>query len=300
MTNVRVTGDDRENRRRMDEEARRQVLRGKLLAEAEHSARRNATVAMRWADLFGIEVPQDLHAEIEQQRLACDKIIGSKVSSTVLASRALSASAYERVDDKVGRTRSRVHIHNHGNGRSTASISPLKAPYNRGRGGESDGEILSGGLETYVAGRRNKQDRLITEMKNELKAKDDEYVKSLKRQAEDIETILGAMGSQFRELQSALLEELDEIEQSFLQERRELLDGQKGEISNLFERRSTMEAQFMEAMQQRAEQYQQALETQRVQDAEEYSILKIRLETDIQNLEQHLEAMRATYQVREA
>jgi dynein regulatory complex protein 1 len=137
-------------------------------------------------------------------------------------------------------------------------------------------------------------------MKNELKAKDDEYVKTLKRQAEDIETILGAMGSQFRDLQSALLEELDEIEQSFLQERRELLDGQKGEISNLFERRSTMEAQFMEAMQQRAEQYQQALETQRVQDAEEYSILKIRLETDIQNLEQHLEAMRATYQVREA
>jgi hypothetical protein len=51
--------------------------------------------------------------------------------------------------------------------------------------------------------------------------------------------------------------------------------------------------------QSRAEQYQQALETQRVQDAEEYSILKIRLETDIQNLEQHLEAMRATYQVRQ-
>ena len=94
MTNVRVTGDDRENRRRMDEEARRQVLRGKLLAEAEHSARRNATVAMRWADLFGIEVPQDLHAEIEQQRLACDKIISSKVSPRVLASGSLPASAF--------------------------------------------------------------------------------------------------------------------------------------------------------------------------------------------------------------
>ena len=32
-------------------------------------------------------------------------------------------------------------------------------------------------------------------------------------------------------------------------------------------------------------------------DAEEYNILKIRLETDIQNLEQYLEAMRATYQL---
>ena len=129
MTNVRVTGDDRENRRRMDEEARRQVLRGKLLAEAEHSARRNATVAMRWADLFGIEVPQDLHAEIEQQRLACDKIIGSKVSPRVLASGSLPASAFVRVGDMVRRT------HSHGNGSSTGSISPLKAPYSRGRVG---------------------------------------------------------------------------------------------------------------------------------------------------------------------
>jgi len=35
-----------------------QELRAKLLAEAEHSARNNASVAMRWADLFSIEVPQ--------------------------------------------------------------------------------------------------------------------------------------------------------------------------------------------------------------------------------------------------
>ena len=35
-----------------------QDLRAKLLAEAEQSARNNASVAMRWADLFSIEVPQ--------------------------------------------------------------------------------------------------------------------------------------------------------------------------------------------------------------------------------------------------
>ena len=34
-----------------------------------------------------------------------------------------------------------------------------------------------------------------------------------------------------------------------------------------------------------------------VNDAEDYNMLKIRLETDIQNLEQHLEVMRATYQL---
>merc|ERR1739841_357411 len=53
----------------------------------------------------------------------------------------------------------------------------------------------------------------------------------------------------------------------------------------------------MEAAQERAEQYQQQLEKLRRDDAEDYNILKIRLETDIQNLQQHLEAMRATYQL---
>jgi hypothetical protein len=36
VTSIRVTSDDRENKRRVEEEARRQDLRGKLLAEAEH------------------------------------------------------------------------------------------------------------------------------------------------------------------------------------------------------------------------------------------------------------------------
>lgn len=46
-----------------------------------------------------------------------------------------------------------------------------------------------------------------------------------------------------------------------------------------------------------AESYHCQLEELRVADAEDYNVLKIRLETDIQNLEQHLEAMRATYQL---
>jgi len=33
-------------------------LRTKLLAEAEDSSLKNASVAMKWADLFAIEIPQ--------------------------------------------------------------------------------------------------------------------------------------------------------------------------------------------------------------------------------------------------
>lgn len=56
VTSVSVSGDDRENQRRIADEQRRQELRSKLLSEAESSARQNAAVAMRWADLFSIEV----------------------------------------------------------------------------------------------------------------------------------------------------------------------------------------------------------------------------------------------------
>eukprot|EP00976_Prorocentrum_cordatum_P087531 1186944-Prorocentrum_minimum.AAC.1 len=264
VTSIRVTSDDRENKRRIEEEARRQELRGKLLAEAEHrfayllshevirhgkivygatghtfvvfedtyplvmlatfsfvsdvavalcfSARRNATLAMRWADLFSVEVPQDLFEEIEKQRTACDKITASK-------------------------------------------------------------------------------DRLISEVKNELKAKDDEYVKALKRQAEDIENLLTYMGQQFHDLQNAFEEELKEIDESFFtirvdraevglsprcirhhaptderllwggsggmccgaQERKELLDANKAELTAMFDRRSRMEQEFMEKTQERAQ-----------------------------------------------
>lgn len=69
-----------------------QELRAKLLAEAEQSARQNAAVAMRWADLFSIEVPQELYQEIEKQRQACEKIISSKdklITGVQCASRSL-------------------------------------------------------------------------------------------------------------------------------------------------------------------------------------------------------------------
>ena len=218
VTLVRVQQDDSENHRRVEEEARRQELRGKLLTEAEHSARRNATVAMRWADLFSVELPQELYEEIERQRAQCNKITASK-------------------------------------------------------------------------------DRLIAEIKNELKAKDDEYVKALKRQAEDIDQLLLHMGQQFKDMQAAYLEELEEIEQAFLSQRGDLVAANKAEINALFEKRQNLEQAFMEMMAERAEHYQNELERHRVNDAEEYNILKIRLETDVQNLEQHLEAMRATYQL---
>ena len=66
------------------------------------------------------------------------------------------------------------------------------------------------------------------------------------------------------------------------------------DMTNLMDKRREKEEQYMDARRRRVEEDQQQLEAQRVQDNEDYSILKIKLETEIQTLEQQLEEMRAT------
>ena len=78
-----------------------------------------------------------------------------------------------------------------------------------------------------------------------------------------------------------------------MRERDELLSGNKSEIDALFDRRRQMEIQFMEMKQEREEGYAEEIAALRVKDAEDYSKLKIKLETDTQTLEQQLEEMRA-------
>lgn len=55
----------------------------------------------------------------------------------------------------------------------------------------------------------------------------DRYVKSLKRQAEDIENLLEKMGLQFKEMQEEYDVELEQIEDAFLKERDELITANK-------------------------------------------------------------------------
>jgi hypothetical protein len=55
-----------------------QELRSRLLAEAEASARQNADVASRWPELYEEEVPQELFKHIERQQRLCCGVIEAK------------------------------------------------------------------------------------------------------------------------------------------------------------------------------------------------------------------------------
>lgn len=141
------------------------------------------------------------------------------------------------------------------------------------------------------------KDKLISEFHLQLKMKDEEYVKSLKSQSDDVENLLSKMRSEFKELQGEYEVELMAIEDAFMTERSELLQANKNDIDALFDSRKQAELDYMAAKQKREEEDQQEIEDLIVHDSEEYNKLKIKLETDIQTLEQQLEEMQATYQL---
>ena len=79
--------------------------------------------------------------------------------------------------------------------------------------------------------------------------------------------------------------------------RRELLEKNEREMRSFFEKRESAERAFAERTAANERAYEEALEKRRADDAEEFGILKTRLETDVANLEQHLAHMRAVYQL---
>ena len=115
-----------------------QVLRDRLLTEAESSVQLNAQVASRWGHLFRLEVPQELHQEMLSQQAACDTIIASK-------------------------------------------------------------------------------DAIVAAMRSQLHDKDDEYVRMLKQQGEDVDLLLLNMGKQLEEMQTAYRNELAQIDDAYMQ-----------------------------------------------------------------------------------
>jgi dynein regulatory complex protein 1 len=141
------------------------------------------------------------------------------------------------------------------------------------------------------------KDRLIAEFQQELKQKDEDYVKALKKQAEDIDRLISTMHQQTKALIGAYEEELAEIETAFMLERRELLTSNKDEITSLIQQRQTKELQNRKAREDKIELEQNNLDQIHEGYAESYNILKMKLQKEIQGLEQQLEEMRALYQL---
>lgn len=118
----------------------------KLQQEALSSAKANAAVEMKWAELLEKSIPQELYHEIQTQMTDCNTIIKSK-------------------------------------------------------------------------------DQLIKEFQNQLRAKDEEYIKVLHQHDKEIDEVLSKVRSEFRLLGNEYETELNKIEEAFLEERERIITG---------------------------------------------------------------------------
>ncbi|XP_069478007.1 dynein regulatory complex protein 1-like [Ambystoma mexicanum] len=146
----------------------------------------------------------------------------------------------------------------------------------------------------HLIGEKN---HLIGELQQELKGKDDQYVKDLKKQAADIDLLIERMEEQIRNLTKTYREELLQAEKSFEMERRELLSTNRNRWEKGMQSRRDQELEYLLSRMRKVEENEEQLRHLRVQDAEEYNIIKNKLETDVQILEQQLQQMKATYQL---
>ncbi|XP_067879797.1 dynein regulatory complex protein 1 isoform X2 [Heterodontus francisci] len=141
------------------------------------------------------------------------------------------------------------------------------------------------------------KNKLINTLQKELKLSDDQYVKDLKKAAEDIDLLLERMEEQIKTLSRSYREELIQIEKAFQLERHELMKNNLLMWEKKMQMRRDKEIEYLVVRMQKVEEYEDQLQQLRVQDAEEYNMIKIKLETDVEILEQQLEQMKATYQL---
>ncbi|XP_003387607.1 PREDICTED: dynein regulatory complex protein 1-like [Amphimedon queenslandica] len=143
----------------------------------------------------------------------------------------------------------------------------------------------------------DEKNKLINEFEEDLKLKDEQFVKHLKKEAEDVDLLVERMEEQARSLVRAFQEELNEIEKSFSLERQELVEKQTTSIRDMTQTRSEKESEYIEIREKRLEENEAKINHIRMRNAEELNEIKIKLETDIQHLQQQIQQMKATFQL---
>ena len=143
----------------------------------------------------------------------------------------------------------------------------------------------------------DEKNKLITDFEEELKMKDDQYVKHLKKQTEDVDLIVERMEEQARSLIKAFQEELKEIDTAFATERQQLIEAHQKTLQDALKERQDKEAEYLATRDKRLEENEAKLQHLRVRNAEDFNKIKIKLETDIQHLQQQIQQMKATFQL---
>ncbi|KAF1567040.1 Dynein regulatory complex protein 1, partial [Eudyptes schlegeli] len=126
------------------------------------------------------------------------------------------------------------------------------------------------------------KNKLIGDLQQELKNKDEQYVQAMKKQSDDIHLLLERMEEQIRIMLKTYRHKLLQIEKAFELERRELLDNNRKQWEEAIQGHNARELEYLHARMRKVEEFEKQLNQLRVEDEEEYKSMKIQLENDAQ------------------
>ncbi|NXN50257.1 DRC1 protein, partial [Rynchops niger] len=141
------------------------------------------------------------------------------------------------------------------------------------------------------------KNKLISDLQQELKNKDEQYVQAIKKQSDDIHLLLERMEEQIRLMLKTYRHKLLQIEKAFELERQELLDNNRKKWEEGIQAHNTQELEYLHGRMKKVEEFEKQLNQLRVQDEKEYNSMKIQLENDVENLERQLQQFKAIYQL---
>ncbi|XP_046988777.1 dynein regulatory complex protein 1 [Schistocerca americana] len=135
---------------------------------------------------------------------------------------------------------------------------------------------------------------LIEELRHELKQADIRFHEDQKKQKDDVVTLAERIDNQVNVMRRAYRQELRLIEQAIEIERKQLLDTNKKRWDPLYSERETEEIENMEKKFQQVAEFEEEMRKIDLEHEENYRESKIKLETDIQILQQELEQIKAS------
>ena len=145
--------------------------------------------------------------------------------------------------------------------------------------------------ETLVKAKKD----LIQDFRVFRRLADDDHQSSLYDHTEMLDALKESIASALKEMQQSLEEELETIEEAFVQDRSQLLESNRDEIASLILEKSHLQLHHMQSNLARRDGNIADIHAERDDARQEYVKLKASLENQIYELEQKLEKAKASH-----
>nr|CCC93902.1 conserved hypothetical protein [Trypanosoma congolense IL3000] len=139
------------------------------------------------------------------------------------------------------------------------------------------------------------KDRLIDALRLQLEEREEEFVVTLRRNAEDVKSLIEEMRSQTEKYLDTYTRKLRDVEQTYEQERQQQIEKYNEEIQQLMKKRRTRETEYRKRREAKILEAQKKMDEKHSENREEYNEIKREHLKEIHSLMEELERCKAEF-----